>query len=618
MREITLSAGTKSTILCGRDAFLGAIKKIPFKKIFVITDSNVYGYYKDLLKSSFPKAFIYVLPAGERSKNYKNLFDILNKMAKDNLNRSSCVIAFGGGVGGVIGWLAASLYLRGVHFIQVGTSLLAQVDSSVGGKTAVDLGEIKNAVGTFYQPEIVVADPMFLKTLPMREMRCGMGEIVKYAAIDKGIYEKLSTCSDPYDISFIEDIIYDCIQRKADAVIKDEKDINGIRRLLNAGHTVGHSLELVQGLRSHGEYVAIGLFYEMYISKKTGNCSGAFFSNFEKLIRLVVPQMPSFDKISKAAKVSLHDKKNEQEGIVKIVAPKSEGECIEISLPFSEYKKYLIECETLSKEEKPIKLGLIGRDVTQSTSNIIHPFICKALGYNITFEKISIPPENFESQIGEVLSSLSGFNVTIPYKLSIIAHLKKLLGDAKVFGAVNTVLTKDLSGYNTDGEGFRLMLENAGVVPCGKNVLLIGAGGAGRSVAYKLKEMGANVYVFSLHGKSAKDVATSFGLQYLEKPCPGKYDIIVNASGVGMHESVGSSPVGEDILASCYVAIDLIYEPEETEFLRLAKNMGKKTINGRAMLFYQAYYADCAFLGLEADAKTAKKLFDRYLKEIVK
>lgn len=266
-----------------------------------------------------------------------------------------------------------------------------------------------------------------------------------------------------------------------------------------------------------------------------------------------------------------------------------------------------------------LKLAVIGKDVSKSTSPQIHSFIAKQLGLEITYEKISVPEDEFENKIAELLKVYDGLNVTIPYKLSIIPRLNKIAGDALSFGAVNAVVTKTLTGYNTDGLGFMQMLENNGVEVAGENVLLLGAGGAGRSVAKKLSDAGAAVEIYDKNAANAKAVAEEFGgVKAVESVVAKPRKLIINATGVGMHKTVGISPVPAEILAECETAVDLIYEPEKSEFLRIAESMGKKIVNGRAMLFYQAYYSDCYYFGLKPSAEVAAKLFEKYLKEEVK
>lgn len=259
------------------------------------------------------------------------------------------------------------------------------------------------------------------------------------------------------------------------------------------------------------------------------------------------------------------------------------------------------------------KLAVIGKDVSKSTSPQIHKFIASRLNLAVEYDKISIPEDEFEGKIDALLASHDGLNVTIPYKLSVIPHLKNIAGDAKVFGAVNTVNCKTLTGDNTDGLGFMLMLKMGGVEVCGKQVLLLGAGGAGRSVAKKLLDAGASVSVYDKNIENAMSLQNEFdGVCALKDIEDKPYYLIVNATGVGMHKTEGVSPVSENLLSLCEVAVDLIYVPEKSEFLRLAERHGKKIINGKAMLFYQAYYADCIFFGLTPDEKQAKKLFTEF------
>ena len=264
------------------------------------------------------------------------------------------------------------------------------------------------------------------------------------------------------------------------------------------------------------------------------------------------------------------------------------------------------------------KLAVIGKDVSKSLSPQIHKFIAEFAGNELEYNSISIPETEFEKEIGKLFKEYDGFNVTIPYKLSVMPHLDKIVCDAEVFGAVNTVRVKDMSGHNTDGLGFMLMLKNNGVDVAEKKVLLLGAGGAGRSVAKKLSDAGARVFVYDTRLESAKNIEKEFkGVKAIEKVDCVPYYAIINATGIGMHSTEGISPVGEDILSLCTVAVDLIYTPEKSEFLRLAENCGKKIINGQAMLFYQAYFAQCIFFEKHADEKQAKELFEKFKEEML-
>lgn len=260
-----------------------------------------------------------------------------------------------------------------------------------------------------------------------------------------------------------------------------------------------------------------------------------------------------------------------------------------------------------------MKLAVIGKDVSKSLSPQMHSFIAEMTGNKITYDKISFSLEELPEKAAELLRDYDGFNVTIPFKVEIIPYLNEVLGDAAVYGSVNTVRCFDGTGHNTDGAGFAMMLRNNGVEVNGKSVLLLGAGGAGRSVAKKLSDGGAKVYVYDNFAENALKVASEFkGVRALEKVENVPYYAVINATGVGMHDTEGISPVGAELLKLCEVAVDLIYVPAESEFLRLARINGKKTVNGLAMLFYQAYYAQCVYFGCSPDDAQAKELFVKY------
>lgn len=263
--------------------------------------------------------------------------------------------------------------------------------------------------------------------------------------------------------------------------------------------------------------------------------------------------------------------------------------------------------------EKKLKLGLIGKDVSKSDSEGIHRFLLNRMGYTVEYERISVKAEEFDCAVRRLLGDFDGFNVTIPYKRDIMEYLDGVVGDAFSFGAVNTVVCSSKLGYNTDGAGFLQMLRFAGVSPKGKRCLIIGAGGAGRSTAATLKNAGGQVSLYRRNRKELEETCNELGVQAATDLFG--YDILINASGVGMHETVGQSPVGVEAFEGAKVAIDLIYQPRETEFLRLAKSKGLQTVNGSVMLFFQAYYSDCLYLGKEPSAEVNEMYLD-YLKNL--
>ena len=247
------------------------------KKIFIITDDNVNKYYggkisEELKVSDFEVKLLSLKP-GEETKNFNTLPIVYNELLDFNLTRSDLIIALGGGVIGDLAGFVASTYLRGVDFVQIPTSLLAQVDSSVGGKVAVDLDRGKNLVGSFYHPKCVLIDPEVLNTLEDRFFIDGMAEVIKYGCIkDKEFFDYLEKMENNQQlINNMEVVIHKCCDIKRQVVENDEKD-KGERMLLNFGHTLGHAIEQYYNYTkySHGEGVAIGMYVISKISEEKG------------------------------------------------------------------------------------------------------------------------------------------------------------------------------------------------------------------------------------------------------------------------------------------------------------------------------------------------------------
>lgn len=230
----------------------------------IISDSRVGKLYgKKLTEKIGKKAILITFPHGERSKNLYTIEQICKKMVKYGFDRHDCVIALGGGVTGDIAGFVASIYMRGINYIQVPTSLIAMVDSSIGGKTGVNTSEGKNLIGTFYQPKAVFIDPNLLKTLPKRHLINGMAEVIKYGCIKS--YSLFKFIEQNYqkilnrDSGLLNKIIEQSCAIKSEIVKKDEKE-KGLRMILNFGHTIGHALEKLSGFKLlHGEAISIGM-----------------------------------------------------------------------------------------------------------------------------------------------------------------------------------------------------------------------------------------------------------------------------------------------------------------------------------------------------------------------
>lgn len=283
MRNVHVDLGSKSyNIEIERELLHCVGSKIKLllpkaEKIAIITDSNVGPLYASILKESLEREGLTVtvqaFTAGEESKNLQTLGTLYDGLAKAGLTRSDALIALGGGVTGDMGGLAAATFLRGISFIQIPTSLLATVDSSVGGKVAIDLAGGKNLVGAFYQPKAVFIDPDLLKTLPVRYLHDGLAEVIKYGCImDKELFVMLEKIKNDEDLlARVDEIIEICCNIKARIVERDEFD-TGERMLLNFGHTLGHAVEKTFHFDrySHGEGVGIGMVLLTRQAEKLG------------------------------------------------------------------------------------------------------------------------------------------------------------------------------------------------------------------------------------------------------------------------------------------------------------------------------------------------------------
>jgi 3-dehydroquinate synthase len=277
------------------------------EKLAVVSDVNVQRHFGKKFLGPLKKEFqvhLSVLPPGEKSKNLGVLQKLFKEWVRAQVDRQTAVVALGGGVIGDLAGFAAATFLRGIPFVQVPTTLLAQVDSSIGGKTGVDLPEGKNLVGAFYQPRFVFVEESFLKTLPRREFIGGMAEVIKYAAIfDASLFRDLERRMPELlrnQGESIQDIVRACCEWKAWVVEKDEKETLGLRSKLNFGHTLGHAIESLTGYRrfTHGEAIAMGM---VFAARKSVAKTGLPPSQVERIVALLgqagLPtEMPGFKK----------------------------------------------------------------------------------------------------------------------------------------------------------------------------------------------------------------------------------------------------------------------------------------------------------------------------------
>lgn len=325
----------------------GELSKTVIKpcKTVIVSDSNVSRLYLGRLKSSLEKAgfevISFIFPAGEQSKNSETLFELLEYMAENGLTRNDAVFALGGGVTGDVAGFAAAIYMRGIRFIQLPTTLLAAVDSSVGGKTGIDLKAGKNLAGAFWQPELVVCDTDLLNTLPEVQISDGWSEIVKYSIIrDRELFDILLNDAKPEPGA----VIARCVGIKRDIVTEDEKE-TGLRMLLNFGHTVGHAIEKCSDYRiSHGQAVAIGMAVITRAAVKMGLCGPDCLAGLLSLLKKY--KLPDSTDIpgDKLFEAMLSDKKRGSGGLT-LVVPEEIGRCV-------------LKTMSLDKVREMLRLGL--------------------------------------------------------------------------------------------------------------------------------------------------------------------------------------------------------------------------------------------------------------------
>lgn len=317
---------SKSLIKFSSDSELEIKKALRYEKAYIITDENVKNLYLNDLQ-------VYAIKPGEQSKNLQTVMDIVRNMMENKITRKHRIIAVGGGVVGDIAGFVAAIYMRGIEWINVPTSLLAQVDSSIGGKTAVDIDGFKNIVGAFHSPTEIIISLHFLSTLDEREWLCGLGEIYKTALLDKRLYFSFKKNINNFlakNIAAVGDIIGQCGVIKNKITTKDFRE-SGLRKTLNLGHTIGHALEKCDNAKlSHGHYVLIGLLAESFIFKDLINED--FYNGCqEDILQLIGGCVIEFDEDA-LTRAAVLDKKNTDK--ISVMIATNVGVCREIFVDY--------------------------------------------------------------------------------------------------------------------------------------------------------------------------------------------------------------------------------------------------------------------------------------------
>jgi 3-dehydroquinate synthase len=304
--------------------------KLP-RRVFVLTSAPIWALWGHCMQQSFVDApVVLFLEPGEKFKRLSSVEKLTRQMAQAGGDRGSLLIAFGGGIVGDVGGFLAAIFMRGIPYVQVPTTFLAQVDSSVGGKTGVNLPEGKNLVGSFHHPIAVFADTAVLGTLPESELRAGLMESIKAGIIrDRALVRFMESHASEVlgrDAKALEKVIAASVRMKAGVVSRDEHE-NGLRMILNFGHTVGHALEQATGYKTllHGEAVGWGMVAALYVARQRGTISQAQFERLERLIDLYGPLPVLTLRTARVVAATIGDKKNVG-GIRRFVLPVGIGD----------------------------------------------------------------------------------------------------------------------------------------------------------------------------------------------------------------------------------------------------------------------------------------------------
>ncbi len=338
METLIIRTGNhQSQVLMG-ESYTRVGKYLPDAKVIAVTDKNVYANYREFV-SQWP---VIVIKPGEQNKTFNTLEYIIDKLIRLSADRSTFVLGIGGGIVCDITGFAASVYMRGLRFGFVSTSLLSQVDASVGGKNGINFRGFKNMVGVFRQPDFVLCDHTMLKTLDNHEFITGFAEVIKAAAIrDENFFSWLEAnykAALNHDPEVLQEMIYRAVKIKAEVVEQDEKEKN-LRRILNFGHTFGHALEKVAGI-SHGEAVSVGMVMAAKLSEKKGTAPSGTALRLQQLLSGVGLPLLSPVPPDKLADAMARDKKKEKEQMFLVLLHRI-GEAISMPIPFTELKQHL-------------------------------------------------------------------------------------------------------------------------------------------------------------------------------------------------------------------------------------------------------------------------------------
>ena len=447
--------------------------------------------------------------------------------------------------------------------------------------------------------------------------------MVKHGALKEELFEKLLLRRrELAALNVPVGLIADNIAFKASVVAEDAKE-SGLRKSLNLGHTTAHALELALKTRSHGECVLLGTIFEAEIARRHENCDEGYLDELISLCKEVLGSIPALPPAKEWTPHALLDKKKHGKGR----RGRHRARLPRKHTASSRFPLRNTHARQRDTGKIMLKLAVIGKDVfSVAKPRDAHLFAARA-GRGVFLRGGEHPPEKFHERAEGLFETYDAFNVTIPFKTDIMPYLKELKGDAKTFGAVNVVLSESRTGYNTDGMGFLLMLENAGVSVQGKDVLVLGRGRRGQELHQEACGSGRERSLPTSATKSASKrsrrsrllcppfrgggaaVRRHLQLHGHRHAQDGGHDAL------RAHQSGRAARGRRNCFPLCDTAVDLIYVPKESEFLRIARTLGKKT-GWRAAPCSSIRHttATASMWGREPKAEEAKRLYEEYLK----
>ena len=347
MKQLTIPVQPAYDALLGEGllAQAGALtaEAVRGRHVLIVTDDGVAPLYLEAARTSYAAAGFtvetFVFPHGESNKSLQTVEAVLLAADRAGITRTGLFAALGGGLVGDLTGLSASLYLRGIDFVQIPTTLLAMVDASVGGKTAVNLSSGKNLCGAFYQPRLVICDPAVLRTLSPELFAEGMAEVIKTGAIcDEGLLSRIAYGDN------LTGIIADCIRIKGEIVSQDEHD-HGLRQLLNLGHTFGHALEKLNGYRIyHGEGVAVGMLIAAWAAEQHGLCEHGVYDELKAMLSMQHLPVTTPFTAGKVAENAMNDKKRRGDSLT-LVLPSARGKSVLHPIRAAELADFIACCD---------------------------------------------------------------------------------------------------------------------------------------------------------------------------------------------------------------------------------------------------------------------------------